>query len=187
MDGILHAILAVDLNEGSCGLQRIIRIDEILFSFLGSVAARQLIGADWAKQPLFRPDRVYLRTEASLSRTQFRSVGELKRRLPDHFDPANRALLANLRLCDWADLRSGAQKLLGFRCEWLVVRRRSEQRIRKEFGAELRSASKKPATRPETRTNQPKPADRLRGWVENVYQGSGPTPENGQPGEPITR
>jgi hypothetical protein len=93
---VLDRLLVLRLDEYEARQQEVIWVDEIFFAFQGSQTARKLLGAHWAQGGEFQEGRVYVRTQAGVFATTFRTIKDFRRHLPGHFEPVNRGILVNM-------------------------------------------------------------------------------------------
>ncbi len=166
----LTRLVVTRLGPRAAGLLELIEIDQIVFAFQGSEAARRLVAAAWAGWSGFRDARVYVRTDQGVFRTTFRSLKQFRRQLPECFEPANRGLLANLTRVRWIELPHSGRKALGFilvgrdgrqEREWVVMSRRGTGRTRARFGAPARTRPYRDVPGPGKPGQRPQPAPRV--------------------------
>jgi hypothetical protein len=167
---VLDRLLVLRLDEQEARQQEVIWVDEIFFAFQGSEAARKLVGARWAKGNQFQEGRVYVRTEAGVFPTTFRTIKDFRRHLPGHFELVNRGILVNMDHVRWTELFREHRKTLGFyfsdgdigrQREYVVLSRRGARRVRERLAAPARVRPKVSASRPKTFAKRPSSVPRL--------------------------
>jgi hypothetical protein len=141
----LSLIAAQRVDEGD-GRYALIPTGEILYLFLGSALAQGLITAAWSRRPLFRPDRVYVRTRKGVFVTHFRSLVELRGHLdPRLFTHVHQSMLVNLKKIAGIDLGSRVKQidvtLADGSSESLNVSRRYLLSLKARLGLPVRASS----------------------------------------------
>jgi hypothetical protein len=167
---VLDRLLVLRLDEYEARQQEVIWVDEIFFAFQGSQTARKLLGAHWAQGGEFQEGRVYVRTQAGVFATTFRTIKDFRRHLPGHFEPVNRGILVNMYHVHWTELFRERRKTLGFyfsdedtgrNREWVALSRRGARRVREQLAAPARVRPKVSASRPKTSVKRPSSVARL--------------------------
>jgi hypothetical protein len=178
---VLDRLLVLRLDEQETRQQEVIWVNEIFFAFQGSEAARGLVGARWAKGNEFQEGRVYVRTEAGVFPTTFRTIKDFRRHLPGHFESVNRGILVNMDHVRWTELFREHRKTLGFyfsdedlgrQREYVVLSRRGARRVRERLAAPARVRPKVSTSRPKTFAKQPLSVPRL-GFLLGYMHGGG--------------
>ena len=181
---VLDRLLVLRLAEHEARQQEVIWVDEIFFAFQGSKAARKLVGAHWAQGNEFQGGWVYVRTEAGVFATTFRTIKDFRRHLHGHFEPVNRGILVNMHHVGWTELFRERRKTLGFyfsdedtgrNREWVVLSRRGARRVREWLAAPARVRPKVSASRPKTSVKRPLPVPKLAFLCEYTQRGGDKT------------
>src|SRR5688572_10696869 len=92
--------LAARTADGDEDRVRVLNVRDIAYIFKGHAATTHLVQASWPSTQRIHPERVYVRTREGVFVTAFRSLAEIRKRLPQTFIALHQSVLVNV---DWID------------------------------------------------------------------------------------